>query len=320
MNTPKNIVLLAGGVGGAKAAKGLYHSTYKEALTVIGNVGDDDNFHNLWVSPDLDTLVYTLANDVNPVTGWGINNDSCRILTRLAQFGSDTWMHLGDLDIATHIFRSELRAKGESMTTITQKIRQRLGVTVPVLPITNDTVQTRLNTNDGWVDFQTYFVHRRCEPHVTGITYKGAETAYASQEVLTAIAHADIIVFAPSNPLLSIAPMLAVNEVKDAIDQSTAVKVAISPLINGKAVKGPAEKLLQQMQFPPGNTGIAEFYQDIADLLIIDSSDSADEQAIESFGLATHATSTLMKSDSDKTRLMEEVIQVSLKREEICYA
>ena len=320
MSTSKQIVLLAGGVGGAKAAKGLYQSTYKEGLTVIGNVGDDDSFHNLWVSPDLDTLVYTLANDVNPVTGWGVNNDSCRILSRLAQFGSDTWMHLGDLDIATHIFRSELRAKGESMTAITQKIRQRLGVTVPVLPITNDTVQTRLNTPEGWVDFQTYFVHRRCEPQVTGIAYNGAEHAYASQEALNAIAQADVIVFAPSNPLLSIAPMLAVNEVSEALSQSQARKVAISPLINGKAIKGPAEKLLQQMQFPPGNVGIAEFYQDLVDTLVIDSSDKDDQATIQSMGLSTHITSTFMKSDDDKVRLMEEVIRRALHIEETCYA
>ncbi|CAD5255863.1 2-phospho-L-lactate transferase [Alteromonas sp. 38] len=307
----KNIVLFAGGVGGAKAAKGLYQSDYKNNLTIIGNVGDDDEFHNLWVSPDLDTLTYTLANEVNPVTGWGLKNDSCRILSRLAQFGSSTWMHLGDMDIATHIFRSAKRAEGTSMTAITRQITTRLGITVPLLPATDDNLQTRLKTENGWVDFQTYFVHQRCEADVTDIAYKGAEFASATPEVLAAIEAADIIVFAPSNPLLSIAPMLAIPQIRDALAASEATKIAVSPLIAGKAIKGPAEKLLQQMSYTPGNKGIAEFYQSLCDVLVIDNQDDGDIDTIESFGLHAHCTSTLMKSDQDKVTLMEEVISAA---------
>lgn len=307
----KNIVLFAGGVGGAKAAKGLYQSDYKNNLTIIGNVGDDDEFHNLWVSPDLDTLTYTLANEVNPVTGWGLKNDSCRILSRLAQFGSSTWMHLGDMDIATHIFRSAKRAEGTSMTAITRQITTRLGITVPLLPATDDNLQTRLKTENGWVDFQTYFVHQRCEADVTDISYKGAEFASATPEVLAAIEAADIIVFAPSNPLLSIAPMLAIPQIRDALAASEATKIAVSPLIAGKAIKGPAEKLLQQMSYTPGNKGIAEFYQSLCDVLVIDNQDDGDIDTIESFGLHAHCTSTLMKSDQDKVTLMEEVISAA---------
>lgn len=307
----KNIVLFAGGVGGAKAAKGLYQSDYKNNLTIIGNVGDDDEFHNLWVSPDLDTLTYTLANEVNSVTGWGLKNDSCRILSRLAQFGSSTWMHLGDMDIATHIFRSAKRAEGTSMTAITRQITTRLGITVPLLPATDDNLQTRLKTENGWVDFQTYFVHQRCEADVTDIAYKGAEFASATPEVLAAIEAADIIVFAPSNPLLSIAPMLAIPQIRDALTASEATKIAVSPLIAGKAIKGPAEKLLQQMSYTPGNKGIAEFYQSLCDVLVIDNQDDGDIDTIESFGLHAHCTSTLMKSDQDKVTLMEEVISAA---------
>lgn len=307
----KNIVLLAGGVGGAKAAKGLYQSAYKDNLTIIGNVGDDDEFHNLWVSPDLDTLTYTLANEVNPVTGWGLKNDSCRILSRLAQFGSSTWMHLGDMDIATHIFRSAKRAEGMTMTAITRQITTRLGITVPLLPATDDTLQTRLETENGWVDFQTYFVHQRCEANVTNIAYEGAHLVSATPEVLAAISAADIIVFAPSNPLLSIAPMLAIPQFRDALLASNATKIAVSPLIGGKAIKGPAEKLLQQMSYTPGNKGIAEFYQDICDVLVIDNQDEGETNVIESFGLHAHCTSTLMKSDQEKLALMEEVISAA---------
>jgi LPPG:FO 2-phospho-L-lactate transferase len=197
------------------------------------------------------------------------------------------------------------------MTAITRQITTRLGITVPLLPATDDTVQTRLKTENGWVDFQTYFVHQRCEADVTDIAYKGAEFASATPEVLAAIEAADIIVFAPSNPLLSIAPMLAIPQIRDALAASESTKIAVSPLIGGKAIKGPAEKLLQQMSYTPGNKGIAEFYQGLCDVLVIDNQDDGDIDTIESFGLHAHCTSTLMKSDQDKVTLMEEVISAA---------
>ncbi len=304
----KNIVLLAGGVGGAKAALGLYQSSHKAHTTIIGNVGDDDAFHNLWVSPDLDTLTYTLAEQVNTNTGWGLKQDSCKTLTQLAALGQDTWMHLGDKDFATHICRTAMRAQGHSMTQVTRHIASSLGVDIPLLPVTDNTVQTRLFTEHGWVAFQEYFVHQRCDLTVSDIAYKGASTASISNEVSLAIANADVIIFAPSNPLLSIAPMLAIPALHRALCLSNAVKIAISPLIGGKAVKGPTEKLMAQMSYPEGNLGIANFYQNLCDILVIDHSDKQDEAAVKALGIQPVLAQTLMTSTQDKIELMEQVV------------
>ncbi len=302
------IVLFAGGVGGAKAALGLYLSRHASQLTIVGNVGDDEAFHGLWVSPDMDTLTYTLAGKINRQQGWGLEGDSQVVLNQLKALGCDTWMQLGDLDFATHIFRSQQKALGKNATQIALTLAQQLGVKVPLLPVTNHILQTKLRSSEGWLSFQDYFVRQRCAPEIIDIRYQGCEQARVTNEVLSAVEQADIILFAPSNPLLSIAPMLSIKNLQRALKQSHAYKLAISPLIGGKTVKGPADRLMLSMGYSAGNEGIGEFYQHYADGLVIHQQDQQDSPLLRNMGLDIFSTNTLMQTDAEKSQLMELIV------------
>jgi LPPG:FO 2-phospho-L-lactate transferase len=312
INRGLNITLLAGGVGGAKAAEGLAASEYASMTKVIGNIADDDAFHGLWVSPDIDTLIYSLGDQIDRVQGWGRKNESHQVLKELSALGEDTWMTLGDLDLATHIYRTSQKAKGFSASDITQSLAQRHGVEMPILLPTDDVVQTRVKTPKGWLSFQEFFVREHCQPDVLDIEYKGAESAVATQASLEQIAKSDVIIIAPSNPIVSIGAILAVPEIQQAVEKSNAYIIAVSPLIGGKTVKGPADKMLESAGKSIDSKGIYQCYESFLNALVIDDVDQADAAWLEAQGLDILVTPTLMKTTEEKSDLLSCVVNFAL--------
>lgn len=313
------VTLLAGGVGGAKLAEGLAAVCVPERLSVIGNVADDHEFHGLWVSPDIDTLTYSLANLIDRQQGWGLANESHRVLKGLERLGCDTWMLLGDQDMATHIFRTQLRRQGIRPSSIAQSIADALGVKINLLLPTDDRLQTRIKTQQGWLAFQEYFVKERCQPEVREIHFEGADKARPTYEALDAIEQADVLLIAPSNPVVSIAPILAVPGIRRAIENSHATRVAVSPLIGGRTVKGPADRMLNAMGYRCSNLGVADCYAGLIDGLVIDKQDHADRAELEAGGLQVMTTATLMSGAEEKARLAQEALAFaqSCRREEV---
>ena len=304
------IVLLAGGVGGAKMAEGLACSRYGAQLSIIGNVADDQEFHGLWVSPDIDTLTYTLADLIDRDKGWGLKGESSRTLDALTRLGADTWMYLGDQDFATHIYRTEQRLKGERPTTIARHIAQRLGVQTNIILPTDDCIQNRVKTAQGWLDFQSYFVREACQPEILEFAIEGIEQAEPTAEALKAINEADLIVFAPSNPIVSIGAILAVPGIRQALAQSSAYKVAVSPIINGQTVKGPADRMMAAAGYTSDVLGVADCYAGLLDALVIDQLDRDAVPALAAKGLQVLATDTLMYSLENKIRLADTLIHL----------
>ena len=288
------VVLLAGGVGGARMAVGLAASLPSAALTVIANIGDDERFYGLQVCPDLDTLLYTLSGRVSRKHGWGVEGDTTTALATLSALGAPDWMTLGDADFGLHIYRSWRLAQGERLTTIMADVAQRMGVGARLLPVCDTPVPTEIQTARGWQSFQQWFVQQRSAPKVHGICYRGASSAAVTPEVIAAIQQADAIVIAPSNPLLSIEPMLALPGMRNALLASAAVRVAISPLINGQAVKGPLARLLSDLSLCGGNLGIADRYAGLIDGLVIHAGDADDAAVLRQQGLTVLATNTLI--------------------------
>lgn len=302
------ITLLAGGVGGAKLAVGLAAVCEPGQLSVIGNVADDQEFHGLWVSPDIDTLTYSLAGLIDPGRGWGLAGDSRRVLDSLGRLGCDDWMWLGDQDFATHIYRTELRRQGVRPSAIAQSIAEALGVSVPILLPTDDRLQTRIRTDAGWLAFQEYFVREQCRPEVHEVRIDGLDSARPTAEALAAIRDADLLLIAPSNPLVSIAPILSVPGLRQAFVESPALKMAVSPLIGGRSVKGPADRMLAAAGLRCDSLGIADCYDGLIDRLLIDTRDAADAPALRRRGLTVQVADTLMRNDNDKARLARDLL------------
>ncbi len=303
------ITLLAGGVGGAKLAAGLAAICEPGQLSIIGNVADDQEFHGLWVSPDIDTLTYTLAGRIDSDKGWGLANESNRVLDGLKRLGCDSWMYLGDQDLATHIMRSHLRQQGVRPSVITQRIAESFRVQSNIVLPTDDRLQTRVRTPQGWLSFQEYFVREQCQPEILEIQLDGLEHATVTPEALAAIREADLLVIAPSNPIVSIGPILAVPGLGQAFALSNAVKIAVSPLIGGATVKGPADRMLSACGYSCDNVGIADCYTDLIDGLIIDHQDQSETSDLEERGLNVLVTHTLMQHTADKARLARELLQ-----------
>lgn len=313
MTSTPRITLLSGGVGGTKLAEGLAASRYADGLSIIANTGDDTVFHGLHVSPDVDTLLYTLSGQVNREQGWGLADDTYRTLEKLAALGAtDTWMLLGDLDLATHIRRTDMLHNGVRLTEATRALAENLGVTIPIHIPTDTLVQTQIGTDDGWLKFQEYFVRERCAPTVRDIAFVGAQTAQPTPEALQALANADVIVIAPSNPLVSIGPMLAVPGFEQALRSSTAPTVAISPLIGGQTVKGPADRMLEAQGLQPSPLGLAEYYGDLVGSFVIDRIDDGFTGQLRDRGFAVIEDDILMHSLEDKVRLAEAVVENTL--------
>lgn len=310
-NHEPRVVLLAGGVGGARMARGLAGALPEGCLSIIVNVGDDERFHGLAVSPDIDTVTYTLAGLVSPQHGWGVSEDTVHALGMLRKLGaSDTWMHLGDADIGLHLYRSSCLGSGHSMTRITQSIAETLGVSAVVIPASDDLAPTLVETCHGLLRFQEWFVKHHAEPLVRRLEYQtaNARISDAAEEVLRG---ADLIVIAPSNPLLSIFPMLALPGFKDAIDQSRATRIAVSPLIGGRAVKGPLDRLLRDLGVGSGNGAIAALYADLIDVLVIDYSDEADlETVFAASGVAIETGATRIGDKESAIALAQTLLRL----------
>jgi LPPG:FO 2-phospho-L-lactate transferase len=310
MNAPAtaptdNWLLLTGGVGGAKLALGLDRILPPGALTVIVNTGDDFSHLGLAVSPDLDTLMYTLGGVVNADTGWGRRDDTWSFMAALEELGGETWFRLGDRDLATHVERTRRLAAGESLSAITADFCRRLGIGSRILPMSDSTVATRVATSAGELSFQDYFVRRRAEPVVTAIEYAGAADAAPPAAALRALADPRLrgILIAPSNPWLSIGPILAVPALREALGATAVPVVAVSPLVGGRALKGPTAKLMIELGLAATSATIAQHYREILDGLILDLVDAGDTAAVEEQGVTAAVTSTVMQSLYDRQQL-----------------
>ena len=283
------VVLLSGGVGGARLARG-FEQIPEVDMTVIVNVGDDDRFYGLSVSPDLDTMIYTLAG-VEGGEGWGRQGDTSTVMEHLTALGVDTQFMIGDADLAMNLYRTDRLGSGDSLDAVTAQLAATLGIRARVLPVTNDRAETRVKTEDGWLGFQDYFVMRGHRDEVLDVQFEGAAAADPCPGVLEAIRAADAVVIGPSNPPLSIWPILAVAKVSDAISQARRV-VAVSPLINGRPIKGPADRVLLSLGFSPGNAGVLEAYHDLVDDLVIDTQDGHERSRLTERGVSVHVGST----------------------------
>lgn len=294
---------LAGGVGGAKLALGMSRVLPPSELTIVVNTGDDEVFHGLHVSPDVDTVMYTLAGLSNPETGWGITGETFHALERMNAYGADTWFNLGDKDLATHIRRTDLLRQGYSLSEVTESLRTALGVAHPIVPMSNAPVRTMLTTDIGELAMQTWFVKHRCEPAVSDIRFDGAERAEPAPEFAHALRDSDILVFCPSNPFVSVAPILAVPGVRDAIHNFKGLRVAVSPIVGGQAIKGPAAKMMGELGIESSCVGVASQYQGLCDVFVLDDIDGDRAGDIGALGMRAAVTNTMMITDADKVRL-----------------
>jgi LPPG:FO 2-phospho-L-lactate transferase len=304
------VLALAGGTGGAKLALGLARVLPPEQLVIVVNTGDDECFHGLHVSPDLDTIMYTLAGLVNQETGWGLAGDTFKALGMLRIYDADTWFNLGDLDLATHVRRTQLLGQGLSLSQVTNELCRRLGVEHQVVPMSDGPVRTVLSTDGGDLPMQTYFVRHRSEPKVSSIAYVGAESAEASPSFSAAMAEADLVVFCPSNPFLSVGPILAVPGVRENMAQepSSQLRVGVSPIVGGSAIKGPAAKIMSELGHEVSCVGVAKIYQDICDVFVMDVQDRALALEIQELGITPLVTSTIMETEEDKIALAREIL------------
>jgi LPPG:FO 2-phospho-L-lactate transferase len=302
-----SVLALSGGIGGAKLALGLYRVLPPGQLTVVANTGDDFEHLGLSISPDIDTLLYTLAGIDNPEFGWGRRNETWTFMAALETLGGETWFKLGDGDLATHVERTRRLAAGESLSQVTDDFRRRLGVSARLLPMSDDLVRTRLRTDEGWLDLQDYFVRLRASPVVREIAYAGATEARANPDFLAVLAGDDLelVVICPSNPFLSIDPVLSLPRVRNALRACRAPVVAVSPIIGGKAVKGPTAKIMAELGLPAGAAAVAQHYEDILDVFIADEGDANE---IEDLGIPVRLARTLMSTIEDREALARTVL------------
>jgi LPPG:FO 2-phospho-L-lactate transferase len=315
MKAADRVTVLAGGYGGAKLSHGLAlasesavaHGAPGIDLSIVANTGDDLELHGLFVSPDLDTLLYTLAGLANEATGWGVRDETWSSAAMLARFGAPTWFQLGDRDLGTNLWRTARLREGTRLTEVTAHLAASLGVSARLLPMTEARVRTELLTAGGWLEFQEYFVHRHHADAVTALRYVGAESAAATPEVLEAITGSVLLVLAPSNPYLSIGAILAVPGISDAIRSAPAQVVAVSPIVAGTAIRGPADRLFQTLGGEASALGVARLYQEqhpgLLDALVIDTLDADLAGPVRATGLDVLVTDTVMHDHADRERL-----------------
>jgi LPPG:FO 2-phospho-L-lactate transferase len=304
------ILALAGGVGGAKLANGLARILPPDQLTVAVNTGDDFEHLGFHVSPDLDTVMYTLAGLNNTESGWGRAGESWRFMAALGALGGETWFNLGDLDLATHVERTRRLGAGETLSAVTADFCARLGVRAKIVPMTDQKVRTMVQTDEGWLPFQDYFVRLRCAPVVRGFRFDGVARAVPSAGVLQALRDPglDAIVICPSNPFVSVDPILSLAGARELLAHRHAPLLAVSPIVGGKAIKGPALKMLQELGLDPSALGVARLYAKLIDGFVIDRQDAALTEAIEALGLRVLATDTIMTDPPAQARLAETVL------------
>jgi LPPG:FO 2-phospho-L-lactate transferase len=302
------VVALAGGVGAAKLLRGLVQVVPFDDLLIVGNTGDDFELYSLHISPDLDIVMYTLAGIVDEAKGYGVAGDTFHCLNMLERLGFETWFGLGDRDLAVHVVRTELLGTGMTLSQTTAELCRMLHVKVRLVPMSDDPVRTKVLTGQLRLDFQEYFVKRRAEDVVSGVIYDGCEKAKTAPGILEAIERAERIVICPSNPLLSVSPMLSIPGFTDGLRRSNARVVGVSPIVGGKALKGPADKIMASLGLEPSAYGVAKFYEDFLDHLIIDNADEQHRSRIESLGVKVTVTDTIMKSVEDSVRLAKVVV------------
>ncbi len=301
------VVALAGGVGAARFLDGLTRVIAPERVFIVGNTGDDAEIHGLHISPDLDTVTYTLAGLANPQHGWGIRGDSFRCLEALGRLGADTWFQLGDLDLATHLYRTQRLREGATLAEVTAQITRALGVRSTLVPMTNQRVRTRICTPLGELEFQTYFVKRRARDQVTGMRFEGASEAAPAPGLLDAIAGAEAIILCPSNPFISIGPILAVPGIREALQRRRENVAAISPIVGGRALKGPAAKMMKSLQLRSSAAEVAKLYVDFCGIFILDEMDRKQAAQVQALGMRPVVTNTIMSGLRERKSLARAV-------------
>jgi LPPG:FO 2-phospho-L-lactate transferase len=310
------VVCLAGGVGGAKLADGLQQILASGELTVVVNTGDDFEIHSLTICPDHDTVLYTLAGIAERNQGWGLSGETWAVMGQLARLGDETWFRLGDRDLATHLFRTERLRRGDRLTDVALELARSLGVPSQVLPMTDGPVRTRVRTADGWLDFQDYFVRLHQEPDVLEVRFEGAEQAAVSPEVRDAIRSAEAIVVAPSNPIVSIGPILAVPGLLEEIAaarQRGVPSIAVSGIVGGKALRGPADRMLASLGEEPSALGVARRYvaAGLLDAFVLDRQDERLAAEVRALGLRVAATDTVMTDIESRASLARETLSAA---------
>jgi LPPG:FO 2-phospho-L-lactate transferase len=307
------VIALSGGVGGAKLALGLSHLDLGDDLLVVANVGDDFEHLGLTICPDLDTVTYTLAGLSDQSKGWGRADEGWRFMAALEQLGGQSWFNLGDSDLALHTLRTGALSEGESLTAVTQAITRKLGIEARIVPMSDDPVRTMVQTTDGPLAFQHYFVRDRCEPVVTGFDFDGIAGAQPQVDFMVALSDPELqaIVITPSNPFVSIDPILELPGVRSAIDAAPAPVVAVSPIVAGLAIKGPAAKMMMELGMPSTALAVAEHYGDLLDGFVLDHGDQDQADAVAALGIRPLVTKTVMESLDDRVNLAREVLALA---------
>jgi LPPG:FO 2-phospho-L-lactate transferase len=303
-------VVLAGGTGGAKLADGFARVLAPGELSVVANVGDDFEHWGLHISPDLDSVTYALAGLTDPDRGWGVRDDTWTALGMLSRLGAPDWFRIGDADLALHVRRSELLRSGSSLTDVTAAIAAPLGISARVLPATDDRLRTRLQTDAGELDFQTYFVARRQADEVRAVRFDGIEAARPTREVLSALAEADLVVLAPSNPIVSIGPILEIPGMRQALASSPGRRIAVSPIIGGRALKGPADRMLTSMGHEASALGVARLYADLVDAFVLDEADGALAASVAALGVRALVLPTVMGEGDGRADLAGRILDL----------
>ena len=308
---PRRYLALSGGVGGAKLALGLSKQLTPDELTIVCNTGDDFDHYGLRVCPDLDTVMYTLAGRNNSQQGWGLADESWRVMNALQELGGETWFRLGDLDIATHLQRGELLRRGMSLSAATRMLCARLGVNYRVLPMSDDPVATVVSTARGELSFQQYFVREQCGPQVSGFAFRGIESAKPQSEFLELLRGEtlDAVIICPSNPFVSIDPILQLPGARAALIGCSAPVIAVSPIVGGQAIKGPAAKMLRELKLQSSAFAVAQHYSDILDGFVVDCVDEDQSDAIAALDMAVHVAPSIMATLADRIRLAAEVLR-----------
>jgi len=304
-------VALAGGVGGAKLTRGLAKLLPPKKLMIIGNTGDDLELYGLHISPDLDILTYTLAGIVDEAKGWGIARDTFNCLQTLEKLGAETWFKLGDRDLATHIQRTSMLQSGFTLSEVTQKLCRKLNVKHRIIPMSDDPVRTKIISGTRTLDFQEYFVKNKTRDTVTDVVYAGAEKAEPTPGIIEAIRTAERIVLCPSNPILSIGPILAANPIREELRKTKAPVVGVSPIVAGKTIRGPAGKIMRSLGHKATALSVAELYKDFLSHFIIDEADKKEKLQIEKLDIKVAVTNTIMKNAADSIRLAETVLDAT---------
>jgi LPPG:FO 2-phospho-L-lactate transferase len=310
MSSSPLITALAGGVGASKLLLGFYDVADPARLAVIVNTGDDITLHGLKISPDLDIVTYTLAGIIDPAKGWGFRGETFHALKRLAVFGRVNWFNLGDRDLATHIHRTAMLAEGKSLTEAAESIRAALGVKSRILPMSDQPVPTIIDSDEGALHFQEYLVKRRAEPVVRGIRFDGAESARPAPGVLEAIRDADRVIICPSNPLISIGPILAVGGIREALRARRKDVIAVCPIVGGKSLKGPSDKMLVQLGYESSAQAVANLYADFTGTFVLDPADETHVEKIKELDMKVAVIPTVMKTPADKRKLARALVRL----------